>query len=115
MSLSLFLVTVVYAVVKVPSPLGRPEVFNIQATECTIRYEKLHNQGSTLITGYLIESKEEWGFLWEERGVTSELQYRMINFTPVTHIKFRVSAGNAAGLSAPSEASDYITLMDPFS
>lgn len=114
MSLSLFLATVAYAVVEhaVPAPPGRPEVFNIRETECAVRYEAPLDQGSSPITGYLIESREEWRPFWEMRGVTTALEYHMTGFTPRTVIKFRISASNEVGMSEPSEPSDFITLMN---
>lgn len=112
--LGLIVVTFTSAVnIDVPDPPGRPVVIDIRADRCTISYEAPLSDGGSKITGYLIESRKEWHPVWQRAGVTSELQFTLVNLEPGTSIKFRVRASNAAGLSAPSETSDFITLMDP--
>ena len=89
-------------------------VIDIQATECTIKYEKPKRDGGSPITGYFIEGKEKWSFRWQKKGVTSELQHRITNLQEGTQIQFRVTAGNAAGLGEPSDPCDPVTIRPRF-
>lgn len=98
--------------ITVPDPPGIPWIERVDASSCTITYSAPQNDGGSSITGYLIEMREEWWSVWERKGVTSELRFRVVGLEEGDRVKFRVRAGNAAGLSEPSEPSDFITIRN---
>lgn len=111
--LGMFVTTLVVAnYFTVPNPPKRPNVINITATSCTLTYEEPFDGGSP-ITGYLIEGKGGWLTRWKKMGVTSELQHKVTGIVEGSKMQFRVSAGNIAGMSKPSEPTALMKFTDP--
>lgn len=106
--------TVTRAPFEEPGPPGIPVVIDIQADECTIKYEKPKRDGGSPITGYLIESQEKWSFRWIDRGATSLLEHKIANLREGTDIRFRVKASNAAGFGPASDPCNYVTIRPRF-
>ena len=108
---------IVFAITSsVPSPPGRPTVIDIQADRCTIKYEAPLNDGGSSIIGYIIERREEWKDEWIRcnKQLCTSLRYTDTGLTGNMVVKYRVSAENKTGRSAPSRASDFVTIMDPY-
>lgn len=111
--LGLGITTLVFAgvstVITVPDKPGWPLAIDIWETGCLIKYKAPQNDGGAPITNYHIEHRGNWELSWKFRGISQTTEYQFKDMKENTKAQFRVSASNSAGVSTPSDNSDFIT------
>lgn len=113
--LGLTITTIVFASTRdpydVPGKPGTPLYTDYWATGCDLSWTAPKYDGGSPITGYLIEVKERWDFLWKQKVIVpgDQLVCTIEGMVEGTEAEFRVIASNKAGLSEPSDPSPRIT------
>lgn len=104
-----------------PDRPGRPSAFDIEKDWAKLRFKKPRRDGGSPIQSYRIEFRDTESTHWILEGnvkpqynIDDVIQYTVNNRVGEHPVEFRAFAKNAAGLSAPSVASDPITFRDPF-
>lgn len=91
----------------VPDPPENPEVTAITKDSMVIMWQAPKCDGGTPITNYNIERKDRIGLRWVKcnKRKVKELQFKATGLVVGHEYEFRVTAENAAGVSAPSVSS----------
>ena len=98
----------VNAVIKAPISPGIPLAIDIWETGCLLNYRAPKNDGGEPVTNYYIEYRGNWELSWKFKGSSRILEYQLKGMREGSRAQFRVSASNTAGISRPSESSDFI-------
>lgn len=110
-SLGLVLTTIVFASVRAPydvsSAPGTPVLTSQWSDGCGLEYTKPIHDGGTPIMYYIVESAAA-GEQWIKKGTFRGLNCQVNGMRKGVQVVFRVSAVNNAGVSAPSENSEFI-------
>lgn len=93
-----------------PGKPGKPEIIGVTSNSCEIRYTAPEHDGGSAILGYLIEVQEKGNPGWEKAnfGYIKELECTITGGVEGHEVRFRVYAANKAGLSYPSDVSEFI-------
>lgn len=98
----------------VPSAPDRPDVTEVHATGCTVKYQPPQDDGGAPVTGYVLEYctpyEPEW--IRVNDSPVNVLQFTIVNLTPATDYEFRVAAVNYKGMSEFSPASRTICTVE---
>uniref|UniRef100_A0A3B4AB10 Titin n=1 Tax=Periophthalmus magnuspinnatus TaxID=409849 RepID=A0A3B4AB10_9GOBI len=98
----------------VPDPPENPEVTAITKDSMVLMWQEPKSNGGTPITHYNVERKDRIGLRWVKcnKRKVKELQFRAGGLVPGHMYEFRVTAENAAGISAPSISSPFYKATD---
>nr|XP_006823014.1 PREDICTED: titin-like [Saccoglossus kowalevskii] len=90
----------------VPSPPGTPKASDIAATSITLSWTPPDDDGGSPVTGYIVETKEQFSVRWSQVNKTSiaDLTYIVKALKEGSTYEFRVCAENKAGVGKPSDS-----------
>ncbi|WP_065219998.1 MULTISPECIES: fibronectin type III domain-containing protein [Butyricimonas] len=116
--LGLSITTLVFAgvstVITVPDKPGWPLAIDIWETGCILNYRAPKNNGGEPVTNYYIEYRSNWELSWKFRGTSKTTEYQFKGMKENTQSQFRINASNSAGISNPSDYSNFITFRSGF-
>lgn len=95
---------------------GTPEPEDWSANHVDLKWTEPISDGGSPITGYIIEMKDKYSPLWEKAVETTSANPKatVTGLVEGNDYQFRVIAVNAAGPSAPSDASKVFTAKPRF-
>ena len=98
----------------VPDPPENPEVTAITKDSMVIMWQAPKSDGGTPITNYNIERKDRIGLRWVKcnKRKVKDLQFKVTGLVVGHEYEFRITAENAAGVSAPSATSPFYKATD---
>ncbi|XP_060118775.1 kalirin isoform X1 [Heteronotia binoei] len=97
----------------VPAAPNRPIAQERSCTSVILRWLPPSSTGNCTISGYTVEYREEGSQIWQQSVASTLDTYLVIeDLTPGCQYQFRVSASNPWGISLPSEASEFVKLLE---
>uniref|UniRef100_A0A3P9IPB7 Fibronectin type-III domain-containing protein n=1 Tax=Oryzias latipes TaxID=8090 RepID=A0A3P9IPB7_ORYLA len=99
---------------RIPDPPENPEVTVITKDSMVVMWQEPKNDGGTPITNFNIERKDRVGLRWVKcnKRKVKDLQFKTTGLVPSHEYEFRITAENAAGVSAPSVSSPFYKATD---
>uniref|UniRef100_A0A8C7ZRA3 Titin n=1 Tax=Oryzias sinensis TaxID=183150 RepID=A0A8C7ZRA3_9TELE len=99
---------------RIPDPPENPEVTVITKDSMVVMWQEPKNDGGTPITNFNIERKDRVGLRWVKcnKRKVKDLQFKTTGLVPGHEYEFRITAENAAGVSAPSVSSPFYKATD---
>lgn len=99
---------------KSPSAPSTPVASAVSGDSVVLTWERPERDGGSEIDGYILEKRDKDGVRWTKcnKRRLNDLRFRCTGLTEGHYYQFRVSAENAAGVGAPSEASEYIKICE---
>uniref|UniRef100_A0A3B5ASW6 Titin n=1 Tax=Stegastes partitus TaxID=144197 RepID=A0A3B5ASW6_9TELE len=98
----------------IPDPPENPEVTAITKDSMVLMWQVPKSDGGTPITNYHIERKDRIGLRWVKcnKRKVKDLQFKATGLVVGHEYEFRITAENAAGVSAPSVSSPFYKATD---
>uniref|UniRef100_A0A665TCS8 Titin n=1 Tax=Echeneis naucrates TaxID=173247 RepID=A0A665TCS8_ECHNA len=98
----------------VPDPPENPEVTAITKDSMVVMWQAPKSDGGSPITNYNVERKDKIGLRWVKcnKRRVKDLQFKATGLVVGHEYEFRVTAENAAGVSAPSVSSQFFKATD---
>lgn len=98
----------------VPDPPENPEVTAITKDSMVVMWQAPKSDGGSPITNYNIERKDRIGLRWVKcnKRKVKDLQFKVTGLLVGHEYKFRISAENAVGVSAPTASSQFYKATD---
>lgn len=99
---------------RIPDPPENPEVTVITKDSMVVMWQEPKSDGGTPITNFNIERKDRVGLRWVKcnKRKVKDLQFKTTGLVPGHEYEFRITAENAAGVSAPSVSSPFYKATD---
>lgn len=97
-----------------PDPPQTPQITAVNKDSMVLCWGAPANNGGSEITNYIIERRDRLGMRWVKcnKKKVTDLQFKATGLVPGHEYEFRVSAENAAGVSAPSASTPYTKATD---
>ncbi|KAI8488694.1 Titin-like [Branchiostoma belcheri] len=91
-----------------------PEVVSVDKDSVELRWDEPLSNGGTIILGYIVEKREKTGNYWHRVTPTliTENTYTVTGLIEFSSYQFRIRSENAMGVSASSDACEYVTIKD---
>lgn len=98
------------------TPEGPLDISDVRPDSCVLSWKPPKNDGNSPVTNYIIEKLDTKKGTWQKVSSFCRVPfYEVTGLTEGTEYKFRVSAENAYGQSAPLECEKPIIAKNPFS
>lgn len=105
--LGLVITTIVFAsTARNPSPPRLPKIDKVTDNSCRISYQAPEDDGGSRIVSYEIECLESDSKAWISKGGSTVLSHYVGDMRKGAKVRFRVSAINGVGRSAPAETKE---------
>ncbi|KAM8861248.1 titin-like isoform 2-T2 [Synchiropus picturatus] len=97
-----------------PTAPSSPTASAVTGDSAVLTWERPESDGGSEIDGYIVEKRDKEGVRWTKcnKRRLNDTRFRCTGLSEGHYYQFRVAAENAAGLGAPSEASDYVKICE---